>query len=115
MKNVKLSAHRMDMMIKNIYGVDTVHFDGTPWKYKTSNRLRLLLSVIQWAMSDQGGQVSRDAWQKGNVLTFYLFYDDMNCVENNGRWPGQIRYLTFTKEQEYLSEQVLPQQINFII
>ena len=39
----------------------------------------------------------------------------MGCMEDNGRWPSQIRYLTFTKEQEYISEQVLPQQINFLI
>ena len=97
------------------YNPDSVHYDGTKWSFSENDRMKKLIHVIQWSLSDHGGEVSRQAWALGKVLIFYLFYDDMECIDENGVWPGKICYLSIDTTGQYILENVMPSEIGFII
>ena len=98
------------------YNPDRYHYDGTAWTFTEDERMKILVDVIQWSLSDQGRDASRKAWSLGKVLIFYLFYDDMGCIDEDGIWPGKICYLYLSvdgKGEEYMLEDVLPSEIGF--
>jgi hypothetical protein len=95
------------------YNPDAVHIDGSTWRWRQKDRLQALLHLVRWALTDHGGEAARRAWQTGHVLCFYLFYDDMCCVDKKGVWPGQVRYLEVSSEGDYTSQQVQPWSIGY--
>lgn len=52
------------------------------------------------------------------MLIFYLFYDDRVCRDEDGVWPGQIRYLSVDVNGDgvctYREEVVDPADIRFV-
>ena len=104
---LELAQSRLEVATLLIrYNPDAVHFDGTTWRYSEKRRKEILLEVVRWAMSDAGGEAARRAWAMGKLLAIYLFYDDMGCTDESGKWPGQIRYLSVDLSGNYVTEQV---------
>lgn len=72
------------------YNPDAMHIDGTNWRWKQKDRLRLLERTLEWADSAEAQREACEAWSRGQVLVIYLFYDDKMCRDEDGEWPGQV-------------------------
>lgn len=95
------------------YNPDTMHVDGTNWRWNKKSRLQLLVRTLEWADTKEARKQACEAWQRGQVLVIYLFYDDKYCCDEKGKWPGQVCFLqvdsvndketSYSEVQHYIS------------
>jgi hypothetical protein len=98
------------------YNPNAVHIDGSKWKTSANKRLQELVRVLKWGFSDAGKLFANTIWKNSEdsivpcIAIIYLYYDDIFCKDEKGVWPGQVRRLGATLDNNYFSE-----QINFIV
>ena len=95
------------------YNPDTVHFNGEKIKIPNKKRLATLVSVLTWAMSEDGKHITQQIYSNCQnsvvppILVLYMYYDEMGWNEEQNTSICELRTLSIDKDNYYFSEQFL--------